>query len=538
MYSLAKRSVWVVALFLVVGCAHQPWWGHDNLAQRIQPPPGFDESLRIDPPPPSSDGKIQDKPKPETNEQLPDPKELPRNDKSDSAPTLFGELRQASCQVPDRGLEGDPTIGKPLSLSEAIELAFRLQPRLRVFLEGIEQARGAKQVALAPFLPNVSGGYSVGDFDLSAGGSLPNGFSFLPIAGTIPFGLEIRSTYELAEFKLQWILCDFGRRLGKFNQAELAAEIARLQTDRAYQTVANEVSLAYFQVLRAQSLRRTAQEAVRRTEDDLDVAKKLAKGGVIEQEKVLRAEVLLAQAQKVLDSAEAAEGIAVAALNLAIGLNVNCPTTVAEAADVPPLPGPLAACLATAASRRRELDVARRSIRVAQEGTKVTLADFAPRVIGGVDLLDFQQGDPRARADISLGFIKLEWGLFEGGRRVGELRIQDSKIRSAVAEADSVADNISFQVTEAYRLLVTARKGIDRSRPAVEQATENHRLVLARYKTGDAAPTEITDAETSLTRAQQDYLNSLYDYHSALVRLEYAMGSTLTPSAGCGQKSK
>jgi hypothetical protein len=52
----------------------------------------------------------------------------------------------------------------------------------------------------------VSGGSSVGDFDLSAGGSFPNSFSFLPIGGTIPIGLEIRSSYKLAEFKLQWIL--------------------------------------------------------------------------------------------------------------------------------------------------------------------------------------------------------------------------------------------------------------------------------------------------------------------------------------------
>jgi outer membrane protein TolC len=109
-------------------------------------------------------------------------------------------------------------------------------------------------------------------------------------------------------------------------------------------------------------------------------------------------------------------------------------------------------------------------------------------------MLDLQQEDPRARADISVGYIKLEWGLFEGGRRVGELRIQDSKIRSAVAQADSIADNIRFQVTEAYRLLVTAREGIDRSRPAVEQATGNYRLVLARYRTGDATSSEITDA--------------------------------------------
>ena len=90
-------------------------------------------------------------------------------------------------------------------------------------------------------------------------------------------------------------------------------------------------------------------------------------------------------------------------------------------------------------------------------------------------------------------------------------------------------ESIAFQVTEAYRHVITARRGIDRSRPAVAQSEENYRLVQARAKVGDATSAEITDAESTLTRAQQDYLNSIHDYLIALVRLEYAMGATPIP---------
>src|SRR5205823_7369049 len=115
-------------------------------------------------------------------------------------------------------------------------------------------------------------------------------------------------------------------------------------------------------------------------------------------------------------------------------------------------------------------------------------------------------------------------------KRVAELRVSNSKIRAAIAQADSIADTIAFQVTEAYRQLVTARMGIDRSRPAVTQAEENYRLVKARARQGDATSAEITDAESTVTRAQQAYLNSIHDYLIALVRLEYAMGVTPTQS--------
>jgi outer membrane protein TolC len=412
---------------------------------------------------------------------------------------------------------------------------------LRVFLESVEQARRGEEIAFVPFLPMAVAGYSAGGFDLNAGGhsvlvgQLP-GFTFLPALGAIPIGLNLNTGYELADLKLQWLICDFGRRLGRYRQASLAVDIAQLQTGRAYQTVANEVSVAYYQVLRTRALRRTASDAVRRAEDDLDVARKLEKGGVVEKEKRLRVEVQLAESQRLLDAAEGAEAVAIAALNLAIGLNVNAPTGVQESSDVPPFTQSLAECLQTAVRLRREFQVARQSIQVADEGRRVAKADFAPRIVAEGSLFDFQQSAPRGHADLALGFIKLEWGLFEGGKRVAEIRMADSKIRAAMAQAESIADTIAFQVTEAYRNLITARRGIERSRPAVTQAAENYRLVRARAKVGDATSAEITDAESTLTRSQQDYLNSIHDYLIALVRLEYAMGVTPNPGSLYGHR--
>ena len=169
-----------------------------------------------------------------------------------------------------------------LTLAEAIDLAFRQQPRLRVYLEGIEQARRGEDIAFAPFLPMAMAGYSVGGFDVNAGGlsvtpGLPAGFNFIPSLGSLPVGLNLNTGYEFADIKLQWLICDFGRRMGRYRQAGLAVDIALLQSERAYQTVANEVAVAYYQVLRTRALKKSAQDAVRRTVEDLDVAKKLEK---------------------------------------------------------------------------------------------------------------------------------------------------------------------------------------------------------------------------------------------------------------------
>ena len=514
----------LVALAAAVGCSHDRTVYPDGLADHVLPPP----NLAAPPPKPETPPS----PRPDAAE------------KSESAHA--GDAKQpGDAKGQEQPVAADGTACKPMSLSDAIALAFRLQPRLRVYLEGVEQARGGEQVAFAPFLPTAAAGYHVGGFNLNAGGEgvplsgSPIPVAFLPPTGVVSIPLNIDSGYELAELKLQWILLDFGQRLGRYRQAEIAVDVAQLQSERAYQTTANEVATAYYQVLRTSALRRTAEEAVRRAEDDLELARKLKKGEVVLRENVLRAEVELAQAQHGLDSAEAASGVAGASLNLAVGLNVSAPTVVEDVTDTPPFNRSLADCLQTAVSRRRELRVARASVEAAQEGVRAARADFAPRVVAEGDLLDFQQSNPRDHADIALGKIQLEWGLFEGGKRVGELRAADAKVRSAAAEAESVADLIAFQVNEAYRLTVAARKGIDRARPAVEQARESYRLVRARYKEGEATPTDITDAETALVRAQETYYNSVYDYLTALARLDYAMGTSPTPDsmradgAGC-----
>jgi outer membrane protein TolC len=500
-------------LIFAIGCSHGAY--QEDLAQRILPPLSLD-----------------------TREELPTPKKVETSGDSpahSAQPKLADATDSKKIKEPTAAQGSGAPSGpaQTITLAEAIDTAFRQQPRLRVYLETVEQARRGEDIAFAPFLPSAAVGYSVGGFELNAGGSgvplspLP-GFTFIPAVGSIPIGLDIHTGYEFAELKLQWLICDFGRRLGRYRQAGLAVDIAQLQSERAYQTVANEVAVAYYQVLRTRALKKTTQDAVRRSEDDLDVAKKLEKGGALEKEKRLRVEVQLAESQRLLDSAEGAEAVAVAALNLAIGLNVNTLTGVVEKSDVRPFSQTLAECLETAVGLRREFQVARSSIEVADEGRGVARADFAPKILADGYANDFQQSSPRGHFDLAVGSINLEWGLFEGGKRVAEIRVADSKIRAAMAQAEAIADTIAFEVTEAFRRMITARLAIERSRPAVAQSEENYRLVRARANVGDATSAEITDAESTLTRAQQAYLNSIHDYLIALVRLEYAMGVTRT----------
>ena len=162
-------------------------------------------------------------------------------------------------------------------------------------------------------------------------------------------------------------------------------EIRRLQYERARQTVAFNVTAAFMQLLQARALRLVATEAVRRAEAVLRDSRNFLKRGTGIRNDVLRADVLLAEMRVNLVKAHTAEGIATAALNQAIGINVSSPTQVVDRSVEPRFALGLAESLQLAADHREEFGVVLRTIKSARLGSDVAHADFLPRIlVGGV----------------------------------------------------------------------------------------------------------------------------------------------------------
>src|SRR5262249_156729 len=104
----------------------------------------------------------------------------------------------------------------------------------------------------------------------------------------------------------------------------------------------------------------------------------------------------------------------------------------------------------------------------------------------------------------------------------------------ALADAATVLDTISLEVNLAYRAARASRERIELSRTSVEQAGENLRLVRVKYRNGNATPTDVVDAETALTRAQQRVRSAGYEYLAAIAQLDYATGTPSGALPGAG----
>jgi outer membrane protein TolC len=405
------------------------------------------------------------------------------------------------------------------SLPQAVVFGLENNPRLLAARAAIERAQGQEDVAFAPFLPQI-------DF-LSHGGVTSPALGPAPIGVTgivLATSTTATHSYAHAELQLQWTLWDFGRRSGRYRQAGARERIAELQSARAGQTVGFDVAAAYLQVLRAAALRRAQDDAIRAAEATLRDTRSRRAAGVVERADVLRAEVHLAAALEELDLAREAELAALARLNNAMGRNAGKPLTVVGWTTEPPLHLSLVQCLEIAAEQRPEIGVARQAVAAAQSGRQAAAAEFLPRVyalasVGGITGANVQTGGQEGAG------LHIDMPVFTGGRLKGELRAADAEIRQGVADARTVLDGVTLQVTLAYLAATTGRRRIERDRPAVEEARENLREVRNRYRNGQATPTDIVDAETALTRAQQRLASATYEYLGGLASLDYALGN-------------
>lgn len=411
------------------------------------------------------------------------------------------------------------------TLPEAVDYGLKNNPRLAAALAAIERARGQEQVAFSPFLPQVAllnhAGVTSPRLGPAAAGN----------TGIIISGPEFIHTFAQTSLELEWTLYDFGRTAGRHHQAVQRSRIAELQSIRAEQTVGFDVATAYLHVLRAAAFRRVQEEAIRRIEASLKDTKARRAAGVAEKDDVLRVEVLLAAAQEDLDTARETELAALAQLNNVMGRNASCPLQVVDWSAEPPLTLTVVQALEVAANLRPEIRGAQHAVAAAQAGRDAAAAEFLPRVftlasVGGTT------GEHVARGDQEGAGLRLDVPLYTGGRHRGELHAADAEVQQTLAEARSVLDSVTLQVTLAHLAASTARKKIEHDRPAIAEARENLRLVRNRYRNGDATPTDIVDAETALTGAELRLASATYEYLAALVRLDYALGNPLGRSLG------
>jgi outer membrane protein TolC len=401
-----------------------------------------------------------------------------------------------------------------LTLEECIAIALDAQPRIQATLADYAAARYRVNQAMAPLLPQLSGLVSA---TRSQGTTIVTN-----AAGASIQTAQSRQLSDtlLAQVQLSQLLFDFGKNLAATEAARKLAEVAVEDVELQRQLISLTVKEAYTNTLFSQRLIRVQEQAQERAELNLRSAKGFFEVGTRPKSDVARAEVDVANAKLDLIRAKNALRTAIVALNIAMVINVDTPTQIADNLVYQPLTLDREQLRSDSLRQRPEYRQAKLRAAAAEATERQTFRNFFPDISGSGAYGGTQS---QLNESWSLG-LSLSWSLFDGGGRIARYQEAKANLEGARARVKSTELDIVQNLEQAEIAVEEAQERILAAQTLVASAQENFRLAQGRFDAGVGTILELTDAQLALTQAQNTESQALADYRIALARLDRAVG--------------
>lgn len=298
---------------------------------------------------------------------------------------------------------------------------------------------------------------------------------------------------------------------------ERIAEIARFETSRDYYDLQNRDAQVEIQ--------RAAVEDAKQTLKDADLLKKAGLGTKFES---LQAEVELAQAEQQLTTAIANQNIA--RRQLAETLSVSDKTDLATAdpiAEVGTWALELPATIVQAFKNREELEQSLLQRDISDDQGTIALSQTRPTLSANANytVSDNFENETEIGDQYQLG-LTLGWRFFDGGAASARATQAEKDGEIAETQFANQRNQIRFDVEQAFFQLKANQNNIVTSTKGEELAAESLRLARLRFQSGVGTQTEVIDAQTELTRARGERLNSIIEYNQSYADLTRQVSNT------------
>jgi outer membrane protein TolC len=326
-------------------------------------------------------------------------------------------------------------------------------------------------------------------------------------------------------------LYDAGQTRHAINSAQLSHNLSTEEQRRVQmETIANVTRAYYGAVLAAESLK-TAEQAVRSAEADLQRAESVRAAGMSTDADVLSIRVHLAAVQEQRIQRSADLDVARAALNDALGLALDTPHSLTSALEPLKTQAPdLAVLEHDVATERPEAREARLAVALAQTQAETARGTLKPTVsFHAAFEADRQRFVDRGGANW-LASVSMCWNLFNGFADKERIAESEDWLQRAKANEQRAGSALSLQVRHAKADLESAEQRIEVARAAVAEAEESLRITQNRYEAGMSNVTELLRSETAVLEIHTRYLAAIHDQRVAATMLELAAGR-LTPDS-------
>jgi outer membrane protein TolC len=273
-----------------------------------------------------------------------------------------------------------------------------------------------------------------------------------------------------------------------------------------------------------------ASDEVNALTSQQDDALKFFDQGLIPRNDLLRSQVALANALQNLERAQANEHLALSQLNVLLARKIDHPTEITDittpsAEDSYELSG----LIEESMRQRPLLKITRLGIETLTKGITLARSSYYPKVslVGcyeeNGDNIETSNNDFNNRHNASV-LVEAQWTFFEWGKTKADVAKVRHDKNALINKLKTIEDGVRLEIKDALLALRVAKKNIDTSSKALEQAKENWRITKLQYDQHIVASSDVLDARAYLTQADTNYYRSLYGYMTSIGKLERSVG--------------
>ncbi len=413
----------------------------------------------------------------------------------------------------------------PLSLKRAVQIATAPEgsAHIQIAAETLKQAEARSVEARSALLPDLESSLQYRSQTMSlAGSGLSSAFN-IPIPGFVlpvlvgPFDvLDARATAQQSVF-------DFGS-IRRFQASKVDVSSAKSSVDGAEEQVAAQVARAYLAAVKADADVETAHANVTLSQAVLTQAQNQKNAGVGTGIEITRAKVQLANDQQRLVVAENARRAAHLQLLRAMGMRLDSDVELTDKLQYVPVDAvTLDQAKAQALKDRPDLLAQQDKETSARLSASSVKLERLPTLGAAADYGSIGPGLNSIRPTRTYG-ISLRVPIFDGGRRDARRVEAESEYRAAKVQTSDLKEQIELDVRLALDSLRSAEDEVSVARDGADLAESELTQARRRYDAGVADSLEVTDAQTRLERARDNYTAALYNHNLARIDLAQAMG--------------
>lgn len=319
---------------------------------------------------------------------------------------------------------------------------------------------------------------------------------------------------------------DISGVLRSSNRAAKAGVESSVNTLTAQQNdVKQNVRKSFLTVLRTKNLVDVAIQGKKNIEARLSQAAKQFAVGTLAKIDVDRLKAQVASANADLITAQNNYQISKQVLNLALARPIETPFEVDDWKGVPTVASEVDSLVKAGQTHRPEIKSIENTVIALGASKKFAEQGLLPSL--NLAVTNQQTLDPAGinpQREINTTVIQLAIPIYDSGVARAKRRQQDQQIEQTKNNLLSLNLAISQEIRSARTTMSNAQARYGAAQEQNDLAKEVVRIARVRREAGEGTTLEIIDAETQFIQAQNNLINSQFDYLAAYVDLQRAVG--------------